>query len=156
MATQNTILQGIADIEPPSVPVTTDVIDITGLTASILVMLIFAFTVFLAWRNYTSRRSRARRYLSALRSRFQNGHSDVNDTHDVAFKVANILRQGLNLRHITQHIPVPESFTEYGERWQRYNTLLSQARYAPGNISVDQLILLLDDTEFWLRRWPRS
>lgn len=159
MATVTGSLQGIADIEAPSVPITNDA---ELVFAGIILLLLLAAGCYRFWQRYFSRRGRARRSLSRIRTSVDkdNGNAKGNNKDNAvnsqlaAFQIADIMRQGLGLKQISSHIHLPFTIPALKIRWQQFEKKLSSARYAPVHLNQDELVDLIDDAQYWLQKWP--
>jgi hypothetical protein len=139
-------LDGIYDIAPPAVPVegAWDTL-LPGLLAAIILALI----LFGVWRYYHTLRVRARRRLAGLRQQYERQQLDVRAA---SFRLAAILRISLRLRQLSTTGPLPASRQDLLPRWQDFMAGLQAARYARNEASREQMLILFDEAEFWLRR----
>jgi hypothetical protein len=150
MQSQPTALEGIHDIELP-LPPKQDYIDLTSIGLIILLSLLALSLAYVFFRWYFSPRAKAKRQLKEMMRELKQHR--VN-SHQVGFNLSAILCRSLGLAGITQRSPLPDSLALYYDRWESFIRRLSTARFSAREMDSAELTSLLEDADFWLRRWP--
>ena len=152
-----TVLEGILDIEPPAIPLLY-VLESNALSITIVSILVIAFLLaatYLLWGRYFSVRGKARRRLDALRNQFnQRPKEQQPNNHHAAYQLCNILRDGLNLKQLSNCTPFPDISSPHKDHWETFIDTLSVARYSPSGYNSEQMATLFEDAGFWLKYWP--
>ena len=148
-----TVLEGILDIEPPAMPIlyALEYNAFSIIFVSLIIIALLLITTYLLWRRYFSVRGIARRRLARLQHYFKKQQLEH---HDTAFELSNILREGLNLKQLSNRTALPEKLHSHNDRWRTFLDRLSIARYSPKGYEPKQVALLFEDAEFWLSCWP--
>jgi hypothetical protein len=145
-------LTGILDIAPPVAPASLNLQP--GVAFGLFVLLALSITLLIAyllWRRRHSPRGQAQHQLTRLWQQHQQQHISA---HQVAFRLAAILRNGLRLPHIASTVTLPATLQSQQARWHEFSERLHRARYASEEADADQLALLFRESRFWLRSWP--
>lgn len=150
-------LTQLFDIEPPLAPGSSPYPDML-LASAILLAGIILLGLYI--RRYASRRQRARRELARLaRDISRQADADRPDEMNaqyLAYRVAEIVRDGLRLRGLTASTALPDDLFVHRQRWGRFITALDQARYMARDTGRDTDVLpLINEADFWLGKWPR-
>ena len=148
----------ILDIEFPVAPL---VSDHTITFTLIVVFILLSILSWLSLRRYNSYRSQAKRRLYQLRKRVEKKRAiNTNieklsvDNRQTAFRLARIFSVGIGINGVTSTTALPAQLHQYHERWQRFTTDLSTARYASQDMQQPKIDSLLSETLFWLKHWP--
>ena len=154
-----TALEGILDIEPPAMPLLyileSNALDIL-LISLILISLLLAATLLL-WRRYFSVKGKALRRFEELQKHFNERLNEKQlDSHHVAFQLSSILRDGLNLKQLSNLTPLPDKLSSHKDNWVTFIEHMSAARYSPSGYTPEQVAMLFKDAEAWLKCWPVS
>lgn len=158
MSDSLTAENAILDIELPVAPID------SGHTVTITLIAVFILISILSWlslRRYNSYRSQARRRLRQLRKSVESKR-ETNTTidkvsaenKDAAFRLARIFSVGVGINGVTRNTELPAHLHQHHERWQRYTTDLSTARYTSQTIKQSTINSLFSETLFWLKHWP--
>lgn len=153
MQEKPTALEGILDIEPPDMPLLYifEQNALSIILISFIVVSLLLATGYLLWRQYFSVKGKALRRLDLLQKNFKNQQLD---SHHTAFQLSNILRDGLNLKQISNHTPFPEKLSSHKKHWTIFIGHLSTARYSPSGYTPEPMTKLFEDAGFWLKYWP--
>jgi hypothetical protein len=147
---------GLLDIEPPVLPVD------SGLMTTFIAIALIFLLIILTWsaiHHYTSTRSQARQRLRHLRKSVTRKHGNNNnidsvDSRDTAYQLARLFAVGVGINGITSSTTLPVELNHHHERWQRFTSDLSAARYASQCSHPSSLDELFRETFFWLKCWP--
>ena len=148
-------LQGILDITPPTAPwqYTWEIHAFEMTILSLVFIGFLALCLLLLWRQYFSRKGKARQQISSLRKQLRTQH--INDKH-AAFQLARILQESLNLTQLSPRTTLPESLQDHHQHWQQFTESLSVLRYADRAAAEQEVSRLIHDAYFWLRHWPKN
>lgn len=141
-------VDGIVDIEPPLLPPETNW-DV--LVIAVAALLLSAVLITMLWRRHHGLRGWARRCISQLHTANLRQQIDVRQA---AFRIAEVLRTGLDLHQVSRATHLPHQLEGQQQRWDSFTDQLSRARYAPARCSRQEIEALLSEATFWLRRWP--
>jgi len=148
----------ILDIELPLAPIE------SSHTVTFTLIAVFILISILSWqglRRYNSYRSQARRRLHKLRRSVENRRAKNTtvdklsaEDRETAFRLARIFCVGIGINGVTHTTALPAHLHQYNERWQRFITDLSTARYASQTLQQSNIDKLFSETLFWLKHWP--
>ncbi len=145
------ILDGLMDIELEPLVVTGLGEDSRILLLALLLglLLLGAFVARL-WRYFHSPRHRGLKQLRQLQLRLR---SEPGYSHPLVFELAEILRDAFAVIELSSATPLPVGLASERQRWTVFNHRLMEARYAPGPVSARVIAELLQESEYWIRRW---
>ncbi|GBE08295.1 MAG TPA: hypothetical protein ENG90_10270 [Gammaproteobacteria bacterium] len=145
-------VHGLLDIEPPVAPPESSAPVI--ISAFVLIILLITLTTY-AVRHFNNSRSQAERRLRRLRNRLEQlDVSNAGIYRDTAYRLAQILSDGLTINGITALTTLPPELEPHHERWQLFINDLSLLRFASSNSKITNTKQMFDDAFFWLKNWP--
>lgn len=125
------------DIIEPAMPPVPPPDHTLAIVAGAVILLIAAALAFLHWRR-TRHKRLARRQLARARQSFRSG---ILSAHDAAFAIADALRTGFAVRHLTA-----TKTSDAG--WQAFLARLDDARYRAATTEAGELF---NEAARWLR-----
>ncbi len=154
---QQTILHGIADIEPPPLPAEagTELLFAAVIITVLLVLLSGALRV-----HYQRPRQAAIRKLRHLRNRVlsspaASSSASESDSRSVAYEIAGIFRDALGIHVLAQSIALPPSLQHKQHHWNKFMSDIDSARYSASGYPDEQLAVLISRAHFWLKSWKQ-
>lgn len=139
----------LADIISPAVPLDGG----DGYTWAVIVIAVAAAIplVWLIWRWYRSQRQQGLRNIKQLRNAYRTNEIT---SHEACYWLAAFLKQRLRINRLSPGFPLPDRLVEDQDRWQSFLQRLHEARYAPCGGSGADIVSLLVEATYWMRRWP--
>ena len=158
MRDSQTAEHAILDLELPVAPIDNDH---TVIFIVIIALILISILSWLGLRRHNSYRSQARRRLRQLRKSVENRRQTYTtvdkvsaENRQTAFRLARIFSVGIGINSVTSTTALPAQLHQYHERWQRFTTDLSTARYASQTIQQSKINSLFSEALFWLKHWP--
>ncbi len=141
-------LDGIYDVIPPTMPVVNESGNLISITA--IAVLILSFVAVYLWRSRSCRYI-ARYQLQILARSIKQQEPDQRQN---AYRLAEILRNGLQLNSLGLDTGLPSTLSTDESRWKRFVEILSQARYSRDGIEAEPFGRLVQEARHWLKHWP--
>lgn len=142
------IIEGIYDIQPlaePALSFFETALIVVGLLS------VICLSIFLIWKYFFSTKAVSKRRLIKLRVNY----SENNLTpHDAVYLLCQIMTQGLKLNHIGEDTLLPEKLSSKKEKWLLFIKEISVLRYAKTNSKKYNINSLINESLYWLKRWP--
>ena len=137
----------LIDIIPPAIPPAVDSSNAWLVTFALIIM---AVSLMAFWRWYRSERQQSIRRLNRLRSAF---HAQELSPRQVSYWLAAFLKRRLRTNHLAPGVAPLIAETEQA-RWDDFTRRLHESRYAPNEGKDQDVLSLLKEAKYWLRRWP--
>ncbi len=141
------IIEGIYDIQPLPEPA-------PGLFESSLIIttitIILVAVVFLIWKHYFSLKFISKRRITQL---YLNYSSNNLSAHDTIYLLSKILRQGLDIKSISEKTILPEKLLSEKEKWCNFSKNFSILRYAKKEHTEQDIKNIINQSQFWLKHW---
>ncbi|GMR08996.1 MAG: hypothetical protein BMS9Abin26_2008 [Gammaproteobacteria bacterium] len=153
MNDQQTILHGIADIEPPPLPAEAG----TELLFWAVIIMVLLLPLLGALRvHYQQPRQTAIRKLRHLRnSLLSSSMVSSSANRRVAYEIARIFREGLGVHVLAASIPLPHSLQHQRHHWNEFMSDIDNARYSVAGCSDEQVSALISRANYWLKSWKQ-
>ena len=146
----------LLDIEPPVLPVESDISIIFAALALFFILTVF---IILSIRHYDSPRSRARRDIKWLERTIKSSNAErysknnTDDVKEISYQLAQIFAAGIGLNGVTASTILPAKLNHHRERWQNFTRELSEIRYDQQYSRQARLDKLFIESLFFLRNW---
>jgi hypothetical protein len=110
-----------------------------------------ALFTWLIRRWYRSERFQSLRRLNRLHAAFQ---AQELSPREVTYWLAVFLKWRLGINYLSPGVPLPIVSTSEQRRWDSFMQRLHTARYGPRPDESQEVLLLLSEAKYWVRRWP--
>lgn len=141
----------LIDIIPPAIPLVTENSDpwLTIILVAFAALLILV--IWLVRRWYHSERLQSLRGLSRLRAALQAGELSPRE---VSYWLADFIKRRTRISYLSPEVTPSTVLANERPRWEQFMRRLHEARYAPSSGAEQNIVSLLAEAKYWLRRWP--
>jgi len=146
MSTTDAASNKLVDIILPAAPAATGDTYIIVLFACLLLVVLVALV---SWYQHHTRGKYRRRLAQLSRSL---DSSPVN-TRKLAYQVAQILTDGLDIHSISSATQLPNALQQEQGAWQNFTSRLDMYRYASIQPEQYEVMVLISESSYWLRNW---
>ena len=138
----------LIDIIPPAIPPAADSGNLWPVVGAVIVVALIFLTI---WRWYRSERQQNMRRLNRLRSAL---HAQELSAREASYWLAAFLKRRLRMNRLAPGVvPAGASATEK-ILWNEFMQRLHESRYAPRACEVQDVLSLLAEAKYWMRRRP--
>ena len=148
-------LEGIVDIEPPSIPALYN-LQISAINISVVGLILIGISLIISviiWRRYLSTKGKSRHQLLKLQ---KNVSVKSINNQCAACEISRILRRNLGLSHILTRENLPDEIVAHQSRWDIFTERLSVACFSSHEIEAEIISSLFEDAHFWIKSWPSN
>lgn len=140
----------LIDIIPPAIPPAVETSDMWLVTITLVAIVsIVSMIVFAYWRWYRAERQQCLRRLDRLRNAFK---AQELSPREVAYWLAAFLKQYLRILYLAPGVTPSVVVATEQKRWNAFMLRLHEFRYAPTTGGDQEVLALLVEARYWMRR----